>query len=83
MWHGQRVRPHAIRRTALLVVEGERDDICSVGQTMAALDMCSGIPMNQKAYHLQTGVGHYGVFSGGRWTREVYPKVRQIIQVTD
>ena len=31
----------AIRRTALLTVEGERDDICAVGQTVAAHDLCS------------------------------------------
>ena len=59
------MRPAAIRRTGLLTVEGERDDICAIGQTMAALDLCSRIPVNLKQHHLQTGVGHYGVFSGG------------------
>jgi poly(3-hydroxybutyrate) depolymerase len=82
-WHGQKVRPEVIRRTALLTVEGERDDICAVGQTMAALDLCSGIRVNLRSHHLQTGVGHYGVFSGTRWAREVYPKVRQMIQITN
>ncbi len=82
-WHGQPVRPQRIRRTALLTVEGERDDICSIGQTMAALDLCSGIRISQKRHHLQTGVGHYGVFSGSRWAREVYPKVRAMIEVTN
>jgi poly(3-hydroxybutyrate) depolymerase len=81
-WHGQPVRPEAIRRTALLTVEGERDDICAIGQTMAALDLCSGIRVNMRSHHLQSGVGHYGVFSGSRWAREVYPKVRQMIQIT-
>jgi len=81
-WHGEKVQPEAIRRTAILTVEGERDDICAIGQTMAALDLCSGVRINMKSHHLQSGVGHYGVFSGSRWTREVYPKVRQIIQVT-
>ncbi len=80
-WHGQAVRPAAIRRTGLLTVEGERDDICAIGQTMAALDLCSGIPVNLKQNHLQAGVGHYGVFSGRRWAREVYPRVREMIQV--
>ena len=60
----RRVRPEAIRRTGLLTVEGERDDICAIGQTMAALDLCSGIRVNLKQNHLQTGVGHYGVFAG-------------------
>jgi poly(3-hydroxybutyrate) depolymerase len=80
-WHGQKVRPEAIRRAGLLTVEGERDDICAIGQTMAALDLCSRIPVNLKQNHVQTGVGHYGVFSGRRWAREVYPRVREMIQV--
>ncbi len=80
-WHGQTVQPAAIRRMGLLTVEGERDDICAIGQTMAALDLCSRIPVNLKQNHVQTGVGHYGVFSGRRWAREVYPKVREMIQV--
>ncbi len=82
-WHGQKVKPAAIRRTALLTVEGERDDICAIGQTMAALDLCTGVRISQKRHHLQTGVGHYGVFSGSRWAREVYPKVRSMIEVTN
>jgi poly(3-hydroxybutyrate) depolymerase len=81
-FRGAPVRPEAIHRTALLTVEGERDDICSVGQTVAALDLCSGVRLNMKRHHLQTGVGHYGVFSGSRWAREVYPRVREMIQVT-
>src|SRR6201996_8845405 len=82
-WHGQKVRPEAIRRTALLTVEGERDDICAIGQTMAALDLCTGVRISQKRHHLQSGVGHYGVFSGSRWAREVYPRVRAMIEVTN
>jgi poly(3-hydroxybutyrate) depolymerase len=82
-WHGQKVRPEAIRRTSLLTVEGERDDICAIGQTMAALDLCTGLRISQKRHHLQSGVGHYGVFSGSRWAREVYPKVRAMIEVTN
>jgi poly(3-hydroxybutyrate) depolymerase len=82
-WHGERVRPSAIRRTALLTVEGERDDICAIGQTMAALDLCTGVPVGRKQHHLQMGVGHYGVFSGRRWAQEIYPRVRQMIQVTN
>jgi poly(3-hydroxybutyrate) depolymerase len=82
-WHGQPVKPQAIRRTALLTVEGERDDICAIGQTMAALDLCSGLRNSQKRHHLQAGVGHYGVFSGSRWAREIYPRVRAMIEVTN
>jgi poly(3-hydroxybutyrate) depolymerase len=81
-WHGEKVRPERIRRTALLTVEGERDDICAIGQTMAALDLCTGLRISQKRHHLQTGVGHYGVFSGSRWAREIYPRVREMIEIT-
>jgi len=82
-WHGETVKPQAIRRTALLTVEGERDDICAIGQTMAALDLCAGVRVSQKHHHLQSGVGHYGVFSGSRWAKEVYPRVRAMIEVTN
>jgi len=77
--HGRRVDPSAIRRTMLLTVEGERDDICSIGQTMAAHDLCSGLSPHLKHHHLQPGVGHYGVFSGRRWQTQVYPVLRSLI----
>jgi poly(3-hydroxybutyrate) depolymerase len=79
-WRGRPVRMEAIRRTALLVIEGEKDEICSVGQTMAALDLCRALPIATKRYHLQTGVGHLGVFNGKRWATQVYPRVRETIQ---
>jgi poly(3-hydroxybutyrate) depolymerase len=79
-FRGTKVDPAAIRRTALLVVEGERDDICGIGQTMAALDLCRNIPTARKTYHLQTGAGHYGVFSGRAWTNQIFPKVRAMIE---
>jgi poly(3-hydroxybutyrate) depolymerase len=79
-WHDQRVNPAAIRRTALFTVEGENDDICSVGQTLAAQELCSGLRPHLKHHHLQTGAGHYGVFNGRRWTNQVYPMLRTIIQ---
>ncbi len=77
------VEPAAIRRTALLTIEGERDDICSVGQTMAAHDLCTGVLPARRAHHLQAGVGHYGVFSGSRWDAQVYPRVRNFILAND
>jgi poly(3-hydroxybutyrate) depolymerase len=73
------VNTAAIRRTALLTVEGERDDICAVGQTVAAQDMCPSIRPYLKTHHVQTGVGHYGVFSGRRWNQQIYPRVRDVI----
>ena len=73
------VNPAAIRKTALMTVEGERDDICSVGQTVAAQDLCSSIRPYMKTHHIQTGVGHYGVFSGKKWNQQIYPRVREMI----
>ncbi|MGV8995438.1 MAG: polyhydroxyalkanoate depolymerase [Parvibaculaceae bacterium] len=82
-WHGELVEPAAIRKTALLTVEGERDDICAVGQTMAAHDLCTGIRPYKKRHHLQPGVGHYGVFSGSKWAGQIYPIVRNVIGSND
>jgi hypothetical protein len=76
---GRKVEPSAIRRTALLTIEGERDDICAVGQTLAAQDLCDKLRPYLKAHHVQTGVGHYGVFNGKRWERQIYPRVRALI----
>ncbi|MBX3657799.1 MAG: polyhydroxyalkanoate depolymerase [Ramlibacter sp.] len=81
-WRGRRVNPAAIRRTALLTVEGERDDICSVGQTVAAQDLCTGIRPYMKTHHIQVGVGHYGVFSGRKWNQQIYPRVREVIHAS-
>lgn len=78
-WQGQLVEPRAIRKTALFTVEGERDDICSVGQTVAAQDLCASVRPYLRNHHVQTGVGHYGVFSGRRWQNEIYPRVREVI----
>ncbi|MDE2514609.1 MAG: polyhydroxyalkanoate depolymerase [Rhodospirillales bacterium] len=81
-WRGETVKPGAIRRTALLTVEGELDDICGIGQTVAAQDLCTGIRPAMKRHHLQTGAGHYGVFNGKRWTKEIYPLIRTMVQMT-
>lgn len=78
-YRGRLVKPAAIRRTALMTVEGERDDICAVGQTVAAQDLCTGIRPYMKTHHVQTGVGHYGVFSGRKWNQQIYPRVREMI----
>jgi len=78
-WNGEKVEPRAIKRTALLTVEGERDDICAVGQTLAAHDLCSSLRPYRKRHHMQAGVGHYGVFSGKRWEQQIYPLVKNVI----
>jgi poly(3-hydroxybutyrate) depolymerase len=82
-WRDRTVDPRAIRRTALLTVEGEKDDICAVGQTLAAHDMCSAIRPARKRHHMQAGVGHYGVFSGKRWESQIYPLLRNVILAND
>jgi len=76
---GRTVDPSAIHRTALLTVEGERDDICAVGQTAAAHTLCSSLRPHLKRHHLQPGVGHYGVFSGSKWETQIYPQVRNLV----
>ncbi len=82
-WKGERVDPSAIRRTMLLTVEGERDDICAVGQTVAAHDLCSKLRPYLKRHHMQAGVGHYGVFSGKRWENQIYPILKNVILSSD
>ena len=82
-WHGNKVDPSAIRRTMLLTVEGERDDICAVGQTVAAHDLCSKLRPYLRRHHMQPGVGHYGVFSGKRWENQIYPILKNVILSSD
>jgi polyhydroxyalkanoate depolymerase len=78
-FRGRRVETAAIRRTALLTVEGERDDICAMGQTAVAHDLCQGIRPYMRRHHMQPGVGHYGVFSGRKWENQIYPIVRNMM----
>ena len=80
---GEKIDTRAIRRTALLTVEGERDDICSLGQTSAAHDLTPSLKPYRKRHHMQAGVGHYGVFSGKRWEHQIYPIVRNVILSSD
>jgi poly(3-hydroxybutyrate) depolymerase len=81
IWRGQRrVRPELIRRTALMTIEGENDDITGVGQTSAAHGLCSAIPDERRARLVVPGVGHYGVFSGRRWREETAPRLREFIR---
>jgi poly(3-hydroxybutyrate) depolymerase len=81
-FRGRKVDPAAIRRTALLTVEGERDDICAIGQTLAAQDLASSLRPYMRTHYVQPNVGHYGVFSGKRWQNHIYPLVRDVIHVS-
>jgi poly(3-hydroxybutyrate) depolymerase len=82
-FRGEPVEPKAIRRTALFTVEGEKDDICAVGQTLAAQELCSSIRPYMKRHHMQPGVGHYGVFSGKKWEGQIYPLLKNVILSSD
>ena len=72
---GEPVDLGAIRRCALMAIEGEKDDITGIGQTRAALELTPNLPDGKKAYHLQSGAGHYGVFNGSRFRAEIVPKI--------
>ncbi|MFK8253614.1 polyhydroxyalkanoate depolymerase [Ancylobacter terrae] len=76
---GKPVDLAAIRRVALLTVEGENDDISGVGQTEAAQRLCVNLPEDKKAHYLQLGVGHYGVFNGSRFRSEIAPRIADFI----
>ena len=80
-YRGRPVNPASIKRMGLMTVEGEKDDICSIGQTLAAQDLCTGVRAYRKVHHMQAGVGHYGVFSGRRWNNEIYPLLRDFVHV--
>ena len=77
---GTNVDLSAIRKTALMTVEGEKDDICAVGQTAAAHDLCVNVPEKRRFHYVQPGVGHYGVFNGTRWRTEIQPRIRDMIR---
>ncbi|MEN7531222.1 MULTISPECIES: polyhydroxyalkanoate depolymerase [unclassified Cupriavidus] len=77
---GAPVRPQDIKRTALLTIEGELDDISGAGQTAAAHDLCEGIPKARKQHITAPKCGHYGIFSGRRWRENIYPELRDFIR---
>ena len=73
--HGKPIDLGAITDTAILAIEGERDDISGIGQTRAALDLATGLPEEKKRYHLAKQVGHYGIFNGSKWRNRIAPVV--------
>jgi poly(3-hydroxybutyrate) depolymerase len=75
MHRSARVDCSRIRRTALFTVEGENDDISGVGQTHAAQTLCSSLPESKRAHYVQPDVGHYGVFNGSRFRKEIVPRI--------
>jgi poly(3-hydroxybutyrate) depolymerase len=83
MHRGKPVDLTAVRRTGLMTVEGEKDDISGVGQTQAAQDLCVNIPEHRRAHYVQMGVGHYGVFNGSRFRSEIAPRIADFQRTLD
>jgi len=80
---GRIADPAKITRTALLAIEGERDDISGIGQTRAALDLAVNVPDAKKQYHMAVGAGHYGIFNGRKWREVVAPVMEQFVRAHD
>ena len=79
----QDVRPQDIRHTAILSIEGEKDDISARGQTTAVHELCYNLPQNKQYHHFQLEAGHYGIFNGRRWRSEIMPRIRHMIRKFD
>lgn len=79
-YHDQLVEPSAIEHTAMLTIEGERDDISGIGQTKAAHKLTTNLPETMRMHYEQAGVGHYGLFNGRRFTTEIAPLIKAFIQ---
>ena len=80
MWRDRLIEPAAIRKTALMTVEGELDDISGLGQTRAAHELCSSLPKRKRLHYEQKAVGHYGVFNGRRWREKIAPRITKFIR---
>jgi len=76
---GRPVDMGAITRVAVMVIEGENDDISAPGQCLAALPLLTGLPEDRKASHLEPGAGHYGIFAGKSWRLNIRPLVLKFI----
>lgn len=77
------VRPSDIKKTALLTVEGQLDDISAHGQTTAAHTLCTSLSAKKQFHHFQENVGHYGIFNGRRWRQHIMPRIRTFIRMHD
>jgi len=82
-WRGEKVDMSAVHATALMTVEGELDDLCSPGMTVAAHDLCTSLTAAQREHLLQPGVGHYGVFNGRRFREEIMPRISRFMRKHD
>jgi len=80
---GEPVRPSAIRRTALMTIEGENDDITGKGQCSATHRLCASLPDSMRLHFEQPSVGHYGIFNGSRFRAETLPRISAFIRSHD
>ncbi len=80
---GKRVDPGQIKRVALMTIEGEKDDITGLGQCRAALDLARELPQSKKLHYEAHGVGHYGIFNGSRFRKDIAPRITQFIRSHD
>jgi poly(3-hydroxybutyrate) depolymerase len=78
-FQGKTISCSDITDVAILTLEGEQDDMISLGQTEAALDLCDNLPHKLKKHYVQKGVGHYGIFNGSKYRKEVAPKIKDWI----
>ena len=79
MHRGRLIDLGDITRTALLAIEGERDDISGLGQTRAALELTANLAASKKRYYMAEGAGHYGIFNGSKWRGQIAPVVEDFI----
>ncbi|MFT6557898.1 polyhydroxyalkanoate depolymerase [Sneathiella sp.] len=79
----QLVKPSSIKKTALLTVEGELDDISGIGQTVAAHDLCTNLAESKREHYEQEGVGHYGVFNGSKFRKYIAPRIGKFVRKHD
>ena len=80
---GELVDCSLIEGTTLMTVEGEKDDICGLGQTEAAHELCTGLHKDKHIHYVQPGVGHYGVFNGTRWRTEIQPRIAEMVRTAE
>jgi hypothetical protein len=82
-FRGDLVDPGAVRRVALMTVEGEKDDITGVGQCSAVHALCANLSQGMKRHHLEPGVGHYGIFNGSRFRANIVPAISAFVHRHD
>jgi poly(3-hydroxybutyrate) depolymerase len=77
------VQPQVIKRTALMTIEGENDDITGLGQCKAAQHLCSALGDQQRLHFVLPHVGHYGIFNGSRFRADLLPRITGFVSQHD